>query len=141
MRFLLEEAFVPPTWLRDPALSRLLPEAWRRSSEDDLQAVLSAQRLILHEMTGSGHGNAAQRRLSRLAAAETGSAQYAYTAEGTYTISELPSDLRHGIWAEQHTGTLTNDPYRQRQNQAQVKYPIGTQVSPEEDKRSDKVTD
>src|SRR3546814_18581040 len=30
MRFLLEEDFVPPTWLRDPALSRLLPEAWRR---------------------------------------------------------------------------------------------------------------
>src|SRR3546814_14039742 len=94
MRFLLEEAFVPPTWLRDPALSRLLPEAWRRSSEDDLQAVLSAQRLILHEMIGSGHGNAAQRRLSRLAAAETGSAHYVYPDEGRYTLSEYRSEER-----------------------------------------------
>src|SRR3546814_9748134 len=105
MRFLLEEAFVPPTWLRDPALSRLLPEAWRRSSEDDLQAVLSAQRLILHEMIGSGHGNAAQRRLSRLAAAETGSAHYVYPDEGRYTLSEFLSDLRKGR-SEEHTSEL-----------------------------------
>src|SRR3546814_12306291 len=58
MRFLLEEAFVPPTWLSDPALSRILPEAWRRRSEDDLQAVMSAQRRNLPGKNGSGHGKA-----------------------------------------------------------------------------------
>src|SRR3546814_7127611 len=107
MRFLLEEAFVPPTWLRDPALSRLLPEAWRRSSEDDLQAVLSAQRLILHEMIGSGHCNAAQRRLSRLSAAETGSAHYVYPDELLYTLSAFLLFLRHSILSYLNTCSFT----------------------------------
>src|SRR3546814_15390088 len=72
-------------------------------------------------MVGSGHGNAAQRRLSRLAAAETGSAHYVYPDEGRYTLSEFLSDLRQGIWSELKAGTVTIDPYRQGLQQAHVR--------------------
>src|SRR3546814_6482036 len=90
-------------------------------------------------MIGSGHGNAAQRRLSRLAAAETGSAHYVYPDEGRYTLSEFLSDLRKGIWSELKAGTVTIDPYRQGLQQAHVQFLKETLAIQKDDKSGGEV--
>src|SRR3546814_17561014 len=90
-------------------------------------------------MSGSGQGNAAQRRLSRLAAAETGSAHYVYPDEGRYTLSEFLSDLRKGIWSELKAGTVTIDPYRQGLQQAHVQFLKETLAIQQDDKRGGEV--
>lgn len=121
MRFLVQEAFVPPKFLRAAEISALLQGGWPWETEDDLDALLAAQRTVLRDLIGKGHNNPAIGVLERLAAAEVDSDYYLYPDNERYTLTQFLTDLRAGIWSELRAGGAVHiDPYRQGLQEAHI---------------------
>ncbi len=98
MNWLLANAFVTPQWLLDPEMLRRMEDAGaleriRRLQSRHLNNLLSFERL---------------QRLSEIAA---------FSPQSSYTMIEMMSDLRNGVWSELARGR-TIDPYRRNLQRA-----------------------
>jgi len=95
VRFLNRNAFHTPAWFRDPELLR------RIESEGAVERIRSAQAAVLNNVL-SGFRT---RRLIEYEA--TATAGYR-----PYTVAELLSDVRGGVWEELDRGSVKIDVYR-----------------------------
>ena len=101
VKFLNENAFATPTWLLpQDVLDRI-------EVEGAVRRIVTAQTGILGTLVND-------RRLERLIEQEA----MAKNKADVYTLSEMASDLRRGIWSELAAGTVTIGTYRRELQRA-----------------------
>jgi hypothetical protein len=109
VRFLNAQAFTTPKFLIDSHISR------RFEPDGMLTRINSAQDMILSSLFNEG-------RLNRMV-------EYrAMGGDSTYSLAEMLSDLRHGIWSELSEPRVSIDPFR-RALQGSYLTQLGEQLS------------
>jgi hypothetical protein len=96
MQFLNTEVFATPTYLTDLSILRKL------ESEGNINRVAGAQARVLSNLVNNG-------RLQRMVELEATAGNKA----GVYTLGEMLTDLRRGLWKEIYAGAPV-DAYRRR---------------------------
>ena len=102
MRFLHEEAFRTPTWLFEPEILR------RIEVEGGIARIRAAQVRVLENVLGDA-------RMRRLVEFE---AMAGRGAPNTYTLGEMLTELRQGIWSELRDGSVRIDATRRHLQRA-----------------------
>ena len=105
--FLVREAFATPRYLRDPALTQLLPT--EPAPTNDLAVIRSLHKHVLDQLVGAQ----AVQRLYRLAESELGYEGFAVAEGPSYPLTEFLADVRQGVWSELDAGRIAVDPFRQ----------------------------
>ncbi|HEX9164657.1 MAG TPA: zinc-dependent metalloprotease [Gemmatimonadales bacterium] len=112
VKFLNDNAFATPTYLLDENVLRKI------EVEGAIRRVVSAQNGILGTLVND-------RRLERLIEQEA----MAKNKADAYTLSEMASDVRRGIWSELSAGSVTINAYR-RELQRAFLAGAGTKINP-----------
>jgi hypothetical protein len=119
MAFLVEHAFTTPTKLLNPEILRRIEPA------GDVDRVVGSQTGVLARLLDEAR---AKRLIDREAAAGAG--------ETTYTLAEMLSELREGIWSELDADVVEIDAYRRALQRAHIDR-LGRKLNPDSPSTSD----
>ncbi|MBA3645718.1 MAG: zinc-dependent metalloprotease [Gemmatimonadaceae bacterium] len=112
VRFLLDNAFRTPTYLLDERILR------RIEPEGALDRIRGAQSEVLGSLLNVS-------RMARLVEYEA----LAGNSRAVYSLSEMLSDVRTGIWSELGRGRVVIDPFRRNLQRTQIDL-IGSRLAP-----------
>ncbi len=112
MTFLLKEGFRTPAELLRPELLALIEPSGAE------ERVLAGHRQIITILLNNG-------RLARLVTATA----LAKKGERPYTLNEVFTDLRKGVWSELESGKVATDVYRRNLQRAYIEV-MGTKINP-----------
>jgi hypothetical protein len=113
MKFLAENSFQTPTWLIDTDILRKI------EPDGEVTRITNAQSAAINALLNDG-------KLTRLIEDEA----LAKNASEVYTLTEMLSDLRHGVWTELYgTAPVKIDVYRRGVQRAYLT-DVGNKINP-----------
>jgi hypothetical protein len=113
MKFIADNGFQTPTWLIDTDILR------KMEPNGEVTRIVNAQSAVITSLLNDA-------KLTRLIETEA----LAKNSSETYTLAEMLSDLRHGVWTEIYGGGATKiDVYRRGVQRAYLT-DVGNKINP-----------
>src|SRR5581483_5534030 len=112
MKFIAENGFQTPTWLIDTDILR------KMEPNGEVTRIVNAQSSLINSLLNDG-------KMTRLIETEA----LSKNASDVYTLTEMLSDLRHGVWTELYNGSSKIDVYRRGLQRAYLTS-VGAKINP-----------